>query len=180
MFILGCKSDTFVWMNLLPFQEQKNLFLMWFIGTNLLGIRTTSSLRHHYTQWETLLDIIPHPKMSFFCCCLTPVPKWNPAIMFLLFDSAICLVLYDKRFGLLQEKVDEEAMNFIAAVKTVSALLILPRGKNQLGSGGFSHPLNLNSWKLKKVKSLDIRHCFTNLLDQHVKVHAKVNLMCLS
>lgn len=49
--------------------------------------------------------------------------------MFLLFDSAICLVLYDKRFGLLQEKVDEEAMNFIAAVKTVSALLILPRGE---------------------------------------------------
>lgn len=33
--------------------------------------------------------------------------------------SAICLVLYDKRFGLLQEKVNEEAMNFITAVKTV-------------------------------------------------------------
>lgn len=36
------------------------------------------------------------------------------------FLPAICLVLYDKRFGLLQEKVDEEAMNFITAVKTVS------------------------------------------------------------
>lgn len=35
--------------------------------------------------------------------------------------SAICLVLYDKRFGLLQEKVNEEAMNFITAVKTVSS-----------------------------------------------------------
>lgn len=34
--------------------------------------------------------------------------------------SAICLILYDKRFGLLQEDVNEEAMNFITAVKTVS------------------------------------------------------------
>lgn len=34
--------------------------------------------------------------------------------------SAICLILYDKRFGLLQEEVNEEAMNFITAVKTVS------------------------------------------------------------
>ncbi|KAM9799010.1 1,25-dihydroxyvitamin D(3) 24-hydroxylase, mitochondrial [Syngnathus typhle] len=33
--------------------------------------------------------------------------------------ETICLVLYDKRFGLLQEKVDEEAMDFIAAVKTM-------------------------------------------------------------
>ncbi|XP_051931120.1 1,25-dihydroxyvitamin D(3) 24-hydroxylase, mitochondrial [Hippocampus zosterae] len=33
--------------------------------------------------------------------------------------ETICLVLYDKRFGLLQEKVDEEAMNFITAVKTM-------------------------------------------------------------
>ncbi|MGH0191381.1 UNVERIFIED_CONTAM: hypothetical protein FKN15_062118 [Acipenser sinensis] len=33
---------------------------------------------------------------------------------------AICLVLYDKRFGLLQKEVDEEALNFIKAIKTVS------------------------------------------------------------
>jgi hypothetical protein len=31
-------------------------------------------------------------------------------------------VLYDKRFGLLQENVNEEAMNFITAVKTVGNL----------------------------------------------------------
>ena len=44
---------------------------------------------------------------------------------FLCFSlSAICLVLYDKRFGLLQEKVNEEAMNFITAVKTVSTSVI--------------------------------------------------------
>uniref|UniRef100_A0A672ZCT4 1,25-dihydroxyvitamin D(3) 24-hydroxylase, mitochondrial n=1 Tax=Sphaeramia orbicularis TaxID=375764 RepID=A0A672ZCT4_9TELE len=36
--------------------------------------------------------------------------------------ETICLVLYDKRFGLLQETVNEEAMNFITAVKTVSTL----------------------------------------------------------
>ncbi|XP_053287903.1 1,25-dihydroxyvitamin D(3) 24-hydroxylase, mitochondrial [Pleuronectes platessa] len=33
--------------------------------------------------------------------------------------ETICLVLYDKRFGLLQEEVNEEAMNFITAVKTM-------------------------------------------------------------
>ncbi|XP_068450959.1 1,25-dihydroxyvitamin D(3) 24-hydroxylase, mitochondrial [Clinocottus analis] len=33
--------------------------------------------------------------------------------------ETICLVLYDKRFGLLQEEVNEEAMNFITAVKTI-------------------------------------------------------------
>lgn len=38
--------------------------------------------------------------------------------------SAICLVLYGKRFGLLQEEVNEEAMNFITAVKTVSIILL--------------------------------------------------------
>ncbi|KAG7494440.1 1,25-dihydroxyvitamin D(3) 24-hydroxylase, mitochondrial [Solea senegalensis] len=33
--------------------------------------------------------------------------------------ETICLVLYDKRFGLLQEEVNKEAMNFITAVKTM-------------------------------------------------------------
>ncbi|KAM4582965.1 1,25-dihydroxyvitamin D(3) 24-hydroxylase, mitochondrial [Fundulus diaphanus] len=33
--------------------------------------------------------------------------------------ETICLILYDKRFGLLQDKVNEEAMNFITAVKTM-------------------------------------------------------------
>ncbi|XP_075881114.1 1,25-dihydroxyvitamin D(3) 24-hydroxylase, mitochondrial [Nelusetta ayraudi] len=33
--------------------------------------------------------------------------------------ETICLILYDKRFGLLQEDVNEEAMNFITAVKTM-------------------------------------------------------------
>ncbi|CAJ1050293.1 %2C25-dihydroxyvitamin D(3) 24-hydroxylase, mitochondrial [Xyrichtys novacula] len=33
--------------------------------------------------------------------------------------ETICLVLYDKRFGLLQETVNEEAMDFITAVKTM-------------------------------------------------------------
>uniref|UniRef100_A0AAQ5X3V3 Cytochrome P450, family 24, subfamily A, polypeptide 1 n=1 Tax=Amphiprion ocellaris TaxID=80972 RepID=A0AAQ5X3V3_AMPOC len=39
--------------------------------------------------------------------------------------ETICLVLYDKRFGLLQEEVNEEAMNFITAVKTVSGLAVI-------------------------------------------------------
>ncbi|KAM8913521.1 1,25-dihydroxyvitamin D(3) 24-hydroxylase, mitochondrial [Spinachia spinachia] len=33
--------------------------------------------------------------------------------------ETICLVLYDKRFGLLQDEVNKEAMNFINAVKTI-------------------------------------------------------------
>ncbi|XP_019952077.1 1,25-dihydroxyvitamin D(3) 24-hydroxylase, mitochondrial [Paralichthys olivaceus] len=33
--------------------------------------------------------------------------------------ETISLILYDKRFGLLQEEVNEEAMNFITAVKTM-------------------------------------------------------------
>ncbi|KAF7651664.1 hypothetical protein LDENG_00107430 [Lucifuga dentata] len=33
--------------------------------------------------------------------------------------ETICLVLYDKRFGLLKDQVNEEAMNFITAVKTM-------------------------------------------------------------
>ncbi|XP_077459845.1 1,25-dihydroxyvitamin D(3) 24-hydroxylase, mitochondrial [Stigmatopora argus] len=33
--------------------------------------------------------------------------------------ETICLVLYNKRFGLLQEKVNKEAMDFILAVKTM-------------------------------------------------------------
>lgn len=46
--------------------------------------------------------------------------------------ETICLVLYDKRFGLLQEKVNEEAMNFITAVKTMMStfgvMMITPVG----------------------------------------------------
>lgn len=34
--------------------------------------------------------------------------------------TAICLVLYDKRFGLLHDNVNEEAMTFITSIKTVS------------------------------------------------------------
>lgn len=50
-------------------------------------------------------NVLRAPRFSFFA---------------FLRHSAICLVLYDKRFGLLQETVNEEAMNFITAVKTVS------------------------------------------------------------
>lgn len=34
--------------------------------------------------------------------------------------TGICLVLYEKRFGLLQENAGDEALNFIMAIKTVS------------------------------------------------------------
>lgn len=34
--------------------------------------------------------------------------------------TAICYVLYDKRFGLLEESISQEAMDFITAIKTVN------------------------------------------------------------
>lgn len=34
--------------------------------------------------------------------------------------TGICLVLYEKRFGLLQKNAGDEALNFIMAIKTVS------------------------------------------------------------
>lgn len=36
--------------------------------------------------------------------------------------TAICYVLYDKRFGILQENANEEATDFITAIKTVCRL----------------------------------------------------------
>uniref|UniRef100_A0A8C6P7I8 Cytochrome P450, family 24, subfamily A, polypeptide 1 n=1 Tax=Nothobranchius furzeri TaxID=105023 RepID=A0A8C6P7I8_NOTFU len=44
--------------------------------------------------------------------------------------ETICLILYGKRFGLLQEEVNEEAMNFITAVKTMMStfgmMMVIP------------------------------------------------------
>lgn len=41
--------------------------------------------------------------------------------MYFSFDLlAICYVLYDKRFGLLQDSISDEAMDFITSVKTVN------------------------------------------------------------
>lgn len=40
-------------------------------------------------------------------------------VTFIFLMSGICLVLYGKRFGLLQQDVGEEGLNFIKAVKTV-------------------------------------------------------------
>lgn len=40
--------------------------------------------------------------------------------------TGICLVLYEKRFGLLQKNAEEEALTFITAIKTVSHLFGQP------------------------------------------------------
>ncbi|XP_053725214.1 1,25-dihydroxyvitamin D(3) 24-hydroxylase, mitochondrial [Synchiropus splendidus] len=44
--------------------------------------------------------------------------------------ETICLVLYDKRFGLLQDEVNKEAMDFITAVKTMMStfgiMMVIP------------------------------------------------------
>lgn len=46
--------------------------------------------------------------------------EWLYYIYFLV--AAICYVLYDKRFGILQENANEEATDFITAIKTVCRL----------------------------------------------------------
>lgn len=43
-------------------------------------------------------------------------------ILTLFLVTAICYVLYDKRFGILQENANEEATDFITAIKTVCQL----------------------------------------------------------
>ncbi|XP_023576495.1 1,25-dihydroxyvitamin D(3) 24-hydroxylase, mitochondrial [Octodon degus] len=58
--------------------------------------------------------------------------KWS-------FES-ICLILYEKRFGLLQKNAREEALNFIAAIKTVSAPVA------QLSCGRFMDLSKCASW----------------------------------
>ncbi|XP_075997144.1 1,25-dihydroxyvitamin D(3) 24-hydroxylase, mitochondrial [Genypterus blacodes] len=57
--------------------------------------------------------------------------------------ETICLVLYDKRFGLLQEKVNEEAMNFITAVKTMMSTF----GVMMVTPVELHKSLNTKTWK---------------------------------
>ncbi|XP_042364231.1 1,25-dihydroxyvitamin D(3) 24-hydroxylase, mitochondrial isoform X2 [Plectropomus leopardus] len=57
--------------------------------------------------------------------------------------ETICLVLYDKRFGLLQEKVNEEAMNFITAVKTMMSTF----GMMMVTPVELHKKLNTNPWR---------------------------------
>ncbi|CAL8403124.1 unnamed protein product [Arctogadus glacialis] len=57
--------------------------------------------------------------------------------------ETICLVLYDKRFGLLQENVNEEAMNFITAVKTMMSTF----GTMMVTPVELHKSLNTKTWK---------------------------------
>ncbi|XP_057702899.1 1,25-dihydroxyvitamin D(3) 24-hydroxylase, mitochondrial isoform X2 [Corythoichthys intestinalis] len=57
--------------------------------------------------------------------------------------ETICLVLYDKRFGLLQEKVNEEAMNFITAVRTMMSTF----GKMMVTPVELHKSLNTKTWQ---------------------------------
>ncbi|KAJ3603112.1 hypothetical protein NHX12_030856 [Muraenolepis orangiensis] len=64
-------------------------------------------------DWQRVRSAFQHKLMK-----PTEVVKLDHKINQWSFET-ICLVLYDKRFGLLQEKVNEEAINFITAVKTM-------------------------------------------------------------
>ncbi|MGH0166828.1 UNVERIFIED_CONTAM: hypothetical protein FKN15_068369 [Acipenser sinensis] len=57
--------------------------------------------------------------------------------------TAICLVLYDKRFGLLQKEVDEEALNFIKAIKTMMSTF----GKMMVTPVELHKSLNTKTWQ---------------------------------
>ncbi|RXM96026.1 1,25-dihydroxyvitamin D(3) 24-hydroxylase, mitochondrial [Acipenser ruthenus] len=57
--------------------------------------------------------------------------------------ETICLVLYDKRFGLLQKEVDEEALNFIKAIKTMMSTF----GKMMVTPVELHKSLNTKTWQ---------------------------------
>ncbi|KAM6981201.1 1,25-dihydroxyvitamin D(3) 24-hydroxylase, mitochondrial [Aplochiton taeniatus] len=57
--------------------------------------------------------------------------------------ETICLVLYDKRFGLLQDHVNEEAMNFITSVKTMMSTF----GMMMVTPVEFHRGLNTKTWQ---------------------------------
>ncbi|XP_054906414.1 1,25-dihydroxyvitamin D(3) 24-hydroxylase, mitochondrial [Poeciliopsis prolifica] len=57
--------------------------------------------------------------------------------------ETICLILYDNRFGLLQEEVNEEAMNFITAVKTMMRTF----GRMMITPVELHQKLNTKTWQ---------------------------------
>ncbi|KAK9528652.1 hypothetical protein VZT92_012803 [Zoarces viviparus] len=57
--------------------------------------------------------------------------------------ETICLILYDKRFGLLQDEVNEEAMNFITAVKTMMSTF----GTMMVTPVALHKTLNTKTWQ---------------------------------
>uniref|UniRef100_A0AAY4EIT5 1,25-dihydroxyvitamin D(3) 24-hydroxylase, mitochondrial n=1 Tax=Denticeps clupeoides TaxID=299321 RepID=A0AAY4EIT5_9TELE len=57
--------------------------------------------------------------------------------------ETICFVLYDKRFGLLQEKVNKEAMDFITAIKTMMSTF----GKMMVTPVELHKVLNTRTWQ---------------------------------
>ncbi|KAM4740845.1 1,25-dihydroxyvitamin D(3) 24-hydroxylase, mitochondrial isoform 2-T2 [Anableps anableps] len=57
--------------------------------------------------------------------------------------ETICLILYDKRFGLLQEEVNEEAMNFITAVKIMMSTF----GMMMVTPVKFHQSFNTKTWQ---------------------------------
>uniref|UniRef100_A0A8C9YQZ7 Cytochrome P450, family 24, subfamily A, polypeptide 1 n=1 Tax=Sander lucioperca TaxID=283035 RepID=A0A8C9YQZ7_SANLU len=71
--------------------------------------------------------------------------------------ETICLVLYDKRFGLLQEKVNEEAMNFITAVKTMMSTF----GMMMVTPVELHKSLNTKTWQDHTAYSVSTLICKT-------------------
>ncbi|MBN3319550.1 CP24A protein, partial [Atractosteus spatula] len=57
--------------------------------------------------------------------------------------ETICLVLYDKRFGLLQKNVNEEALKFITAIKTMMSTF----GKMMVTPVELHKSLNTKTWQ---------------------------------
>ncbi|KAF3817414.1 hypothetical protein GH733_012705 [Mirounga leonina] len=81
--------------------------------------------------------------------------------------SSICLVLYEKRFGLLQKNAGEEALNFIMAIKTMMSTF----GRMMVTPVELHKSLNTKVWQahtlawdtiFKSVKS-----CIDNRLEKH-------------
>uniref|UniRef100_E1BKM8 Cytochrome P450 family 24 subfamily A member 1 n=1 Tax=Bos taurus TaxID=9913 RepID=E1BKM8_BOVIN len=89
----------------------------------------------------------------------TELNKWS-------FES-ICLVLYEKRFGLLQKNAGEEALNFIMAVKTMMSMF----GKMMVTPVELHRSLNTRVWQAH-TQAWDtifrsVKSCVDNRLEKY-------------
>ncbi|XP_078508144.1 1,25-dihydroxyvitamin D(3) 24-hydroxylase, mitochondrial-like [Lissotriton helveticus] len=83
--------------------------------------------------------------------------KWS-------FES-ICLVLYDKRFGLLETNIGDEAMNFIQAIKTMMSTF----GMMMVTPVELHKSLNTKIWKDHTQAWDDIFETAKSLIDRRLK-----------
>ncbi|KPP61002.1 1,25-dihydroxyvitamin D(3) 24-hydroxylase, mitochondrial-like, partial [Scleropages formosus] len=82
--------------------------------------------------------------------------------------ETICLVLYDKRFGLLSQEVNEEAINFITAIKTMMNTF----GTMMVTPVELHRSLNTKTWQEHTAAWDHIFSTAKSYIDRRLKRHA--------